>query len=46
MTMNRFLTTLLGALIGTAMFALVGVGMAHAEPDNDYGVVLENAIDR
>jgi hypothetical protein len=45
MTMNRFLTTLLGALVGTAMFILVGVGMAHAEPDNGSGVVLKYVID-
>ncbi len=42
--MNRFVTTLLGVLVGTAMFALVGVGMAHAERNNGYGVVAERAI--
>jgi hypothetical protein len=45
MTMNKFLTTLLGVLVGTAMFVLVGVGMAHAESDNGSGVVLECRID-
>lgn len=31
--MNKFATTLAGALIGSAVFALVGVGMAHAAPE-------------
>jgi hypothetical protein len=29
--MNRFVTTLIGALIGALMFAAVGIGMAHAQ---------------
>jgi hypothetical protein len=45
MTMNKFLTILLGALVGTAMFVLVGVGMAHAGSDNGSAVVLECTID-
>lgn len=44
--MNKFMTTLLGVIVGTAMFALVGVGMAHAELDNGYGVVSQQQSDR
>lgn len=42
--MNKCMTTLLGVLVGTAMFALVGVGMAHAERNNGYGVVSERTV--
>lgn len=29
--MNKLTTTLIGAMIGSAIFAIVGVGLAHAE---------------
>ncbi|MGJ0506979.1 MAG: hypothetical protein ACR652_07520 [Methylocystis sp.] len=40
--MNKFFAMSLGALIGTAMFAVIGVGLAHAQMNtNDgYGVVV------
>jgi hypothetical protein len=43
--MRKIFTTLLGAMIGTAMFAAVGVGMAHAHHINgdDSVIVLEGA---
>ena len=44
--MNKFFTTLLGALIGMAFFAAVGIGMANAHNlgnDDGYGIVSESA---
>lgn len=39
--LTRFTTTLIGALIGTMMFAAVGIGMAHAHTvDQQTGVVV------
>jgi hypothetical protein len=47
--MTKFFATLLGALIGAAMFAAVGVGMAHARPldtNAPCGAVAKGAADR
>jgi hypothetical protein len=35
--MTRFFPTLIGALIGALMFAVVGVGMAHAQAGTQQG---------